>query len=75
MTARVTGLGLLPLAARSGEAGSEVEGPMGLVILGGLTTSTALNLVVLLMLYQRFGAGEAGAADTRSTDGKSFDAI
>jgi Cu/Ag efflux pump CusA len=55
MTALVTGLGLLPIALGSGEAGKEVEGPMALVILGGLTTSTALNLIVLPMLYRRFG--------------------
>jgi Cu/Ag efflux pump CusA len=58
MTALVTGLGLLPIAAGSGEAGKEVEGPMALVILGGLTTSTALNLLVLPMLYRRFGVSE-----------------
>ncbi len=55
MTALVTGLGLLPIAIGSGEAGREVEGPMALVILGGLATSTALNLIVLPMLYRRFG--------------------
>jgi len=47
MTATVTALGLLPLALKSGEAGCEIEGPMALVILGGLATSTALNLLVL----------------------------
>jgi Cu/Ag efflux pump CusA len=55
MTALVTALGLLPIAIGSGEAGKEVEGPMALVILGGLTTSTGLNLIVLPMLYHRFG--------------------
>jgi CzcA family heavy metal efflux pump len=55
MTALVTGLGLLPIAVGSGEAGREIEGPMALVILGGLATSTALNLVVLPLLYRRFG--------------------
>jgi Cu/Ag efflux pump CusA len=47
MTATVTALGVLPLALGSGEAGREIEGPMAIVILGGLTSSTALNLVVL----------------------------
>jgi CzcA family heavy metal efflux pump len=55
MTALVTGLGLLPIAIGSGEAGREIEGPMALVILGGLVTSTALNLLVLPVLYRRFG--------------------
>jgi len=55
MTATVTGLGLLPLALGSGEAGREIEGPMAIVILGGLTTSTALNLLVLPTLALRYG--------------------
>jgi Cu/Ag efflux pump CusA len=55
MTALVTGLGLLPIALGSGEAGREIEGPMALVILGGLVTSTALNLLVLPVFYRRFG--------------------
>ncbi|HLJ95635.1 MAG TPA: efflux RND transporter permease subunit [Gemmataceae bacterium] len=54
MTALVTALGLLPIALGSGEAGREIEGPMAWVILGGLTTSTALNLIVLPVLYRRF---------------------
>src|SRR6185436_14363795 len=53
MTALVTGLGLLPIALGSGEAGREIEGPMALVILGGLVTSTALNLFVLPVVYCR----------------------
>ena len=55
MTALVTGLGLLPLAIGSGEAGREIEGPMAIVILGGLLTSTVLNLLVLPTLALRFG--------------------
>ncbi len=55
MTALVTGLGLLPLALGSGEAGREIEGPMAIVILGGLLTSTLLNLLVLPTLALRFG--------------------
>jgi Cu/Ag efflux pump CusA len=55
MTALVTALGLLPIAWGSGEAGREIEGPMALVILGGLLTSTALNLFVLPILYRRLG--------------------
>jgi Cu/Ag efflux pump CusA len=55
MTAAVTGLGLLPLAIGSGEPGREIEGPMAMVILGGLATSTVLNLVVLPTLALRYG--------------------
>jgi Cu/Ag efflux pump CusA len=53
MPALVTGLGLLPIALGSGEAGREIEGPMAQVILGGLVTSTALNLLVLPVLYRK----------------------
>jgi CzcA family heavy metal efflux pump len=55
MTALVTALGLLPIAIGAGEAGREIEGPMALVILGGLVTSTGLNLFVLPVLYRRVG--------------------
>jgi CzcA family heavy metal efflux pump len=55
MTALVTALGLLPLALGTGEAGREIEGPMAIVILGGLVTSTLLNLLVLPTLALKFG--------------------
>jgi Cu/Ag efflux pump CusA len=55
MTALVTALGLLPLAMGTGEAGQEIEGPMALVILGGLITSTSLNLLILPTLALRYG--------------------
>ena len=61
MTALVTALGLLPLAIGSGDPGREIEGPMALVILGGLVTSTALNLLVLpglALRFARFGQKE-----------------
>jgi YHS domain-containing protein len=53
MTASATTLGLLPPALGSGQAGREIEGPMAIVILGGLVTSTALNLPVLPTLAVR----------------------
>jgi len=60
MTALVTGLGLLPLALGRHDAGREIEGPMAIVILGGLASSTALNLLVLPVLALKFGRfGEA----------------
>jgi Cu/Ag efflux pump CusA len=55
MTALVVALGLLPIALQSGEAGKEIEGPMAIVILGGLVTSTMLNLLVLPALALRYG--------------------
>jgi len=58
MTAIVTALGLMPLAIGSGEAGREIEGPMAIVILGGLVTSTVLNLLVLPTLALKFGRFE-----------------
>jgi len=62
MTAIVTGLGLMPLALGSGEPGKEIEGPMAVVILGGLITSTALNLLVLPTLALRYGRFERNGA-------------
>jgi CzcA family heavy metal efflux pump len=58
MTALVTGLGLLPLAIGSGDPGREIEGPMATIILGGLVTSTLLNLLVLPTLALRYGRFE-----------------
>ncbi|HEY8795777.1 MAG TPA: efflux RND transporter permease subunit [Gemmatimonadaceae bacterium] len=55
MTAFITGLGLLPLAIGGGDPGREIEGPLAIVILGGLVTSTALSLFVLPTLALRFG--------------------
>ena len=58
MTALVTALGLLPLALGSNAPGREIEGPMAIVILGGLFTSTALNLLLLPGLALRYGRFE-----------------
>jgi Cu/Ag efflux pump CusA len=55
MTAIVTALGLFPLVIGSGEPGREIEGPMACIIVGGLLTSTALNLLILPALLLRFG--------------------
>jgi Cu/Ag efflux pump CusA len=55
MTALTAGLALLPLAVSGNKPGYEVEYPMAIVILGGLVTSTLLNLLVLPVLYERFG--------------------
>jgi Cu/Ag efflux pump CusA len=60
MTSIVTALGLLPLAIASGSPGREIEGPMAIVILGGLITSTALNLLVLPALALKYGKFSEG---------------
>jgi len=56
MTALCAGLALVPLALAGGEPGSEIQTPMAIVILWGLLSSTALNMVVVPALYLRFGA-------------------
>lgn len=53
MTASATGLALLPLAVLGSIPGHEIEHPMAVVILGGLVTSTLLNLFVVPSLYLR----------------------
>ena len=55
MTALVTALGLLPLAVGSGQPGREIEGPMATIIVGGLVTSTMLNLLILPSIMLHFG--------------------
>ncbi|HLC06510.1 MAG TPA: efflux RND transporter permease subunit [Anaerolineales bacterium] len=55
MTALTTGLALVPLAIAGNIPGHEIEHPMAIVILGGLFTSTVLNLFVVPSLYLRFG--------------------
>ncbi len=55
MTALATGLALVPLVVAGSRPGNEIEHPMAVVILGGLVTSTALNLLVVPALYVRFG--------------------
>ena len=55
MTACATGLALVPLAIAGSKPGHEIEHPMAIVILGGLITSTVLNLFVIPSLYLRFG--------------------
>jgi Cu/Ag efflux pump CusA len=54
MTASATALAVVPLVAAGSIPGHEVEHPMAVVILGGLATSTLLNLFVLPSLYLRF---------------------
>lgn len=55
MTALATGLALVPLAIAGDKPGQEIEHPLAVVILGGLVTSTLLNLFLLPALYLAFG--------------------
>jgi Cu/Ag efflux pump CusA len=59
MTALATAAALLPLLIAGDQAGTEVIRPMAVVILGGLVTSTVLNLFVLPALFLRFGSSSA----------------
>ena len=59
MTALVTGIGLVPLALGAGEPGREIQQPMAVVILGGIVTSTFLNMIVIPALYLKYGAATA----------------
>jgi len=61
MTALTTGLAISPLVVLGRIPGHEIEHPMAVVILGGLVTSTLLNLFVMPLLYARFGARGANA--------------
>jgi Cu/Ag efflux pump CusA len=55
MTSLATGLAVVPLIVLGDRPGHEIEYPLAVVILGGLTTSTLLNLFVVPSLYLRFG--------------------
>ena len=63
MTSLATGLALVPLVVLGARPGHEIEHPLAVVVIGGLVTSTLLNLFVLPSLYLRFGRGrrEKGA--------------
>jgi Cu/Ag efflux pump CusA len=63
MTTGATAFAILPLVIYGNQPGQEIEYPMAVVILGGLVTSTLLNLFLLPALYLRFGAGTSGAAE------------
>jgi CzcA family heavy metal efflux pump len=57
MTSLATGLALVPLVVLGDRPGHEIELPLAVVVLGGLVTSTLLNLVILPSLYLRWGHG------------------
>lgn len=55
MTALTTGLALIPLALSAEKPGSEIQAPMSMVILGGLLSATFLTLIVLPVLFEKWG--------------------
>jgi CzcA family heavy metal efflux pump len=61
MTAATAALALVPLALQGDRPGNEIQSPMAVVILGGLVTSTLLNLLVVPILYERWGGGRTDA--------------
>lgn len=61
MTASCAALAMLPLVIRADQPGHEIEAPMAAVILGGLVTSTALNLLLMPALYAAYGRRPSGA--------------
>ncbi len=76
MTALAAGLGLLPLALSGNKPGYEVEYPMAVVILGGLFTSTVLNLFLLPVLYERLGRSALPADEEKAVKiAESKDAV
>ncbi|WP_298668640.1 CusA/CzcA family heavy metal efflux RND transporter [uncultured Sphingomonas sp.] len=62
MTASITAFGLVPLLFASGP-GSEIQRPLAIVVIGGLITSTLLTLILLPMLFARFGESDRERAD------------
>ena len=66
MTASIAAFGLVPLLFASGP-GSEIQKPLAIVVIGGLATSTALTLVLLPILFRRFGvAARSSQVEMRS---------
>jgi Cu/Ag efflux pump CusA len=59
MTACTTGLALVPMVVAGNVPGHEIEYPMAIVIMGGLVTSTLLNLFVVPSLYLKFGRSKS----------------
>ena len=69
MTSLATGLALVPLVVLGDRPGHEIEHPLAVVILGGLLTSTLLNLFVTPLLYLRFGRSRRTAAAATAAAG------
>lgn len=68
MTASITAFGLVPLLFATGP-GSEIQRPLAIVVIGGLVTSTLLTLILLPILYERFGESAADRVDDAPAGG------
>lgn len=66
MTACITGLGLVPLLLASGP-GSEIQKPLAIVVIGGLLSATLLTLILLPILFRRFGVPAAAPTQSGAT--------
>jgi CzcA family heavy metal efflux pump len=75
MTALTAGLALIPLALGGGEPGNELQTPMAIVILGGLLSATALNMVVLPALYWLWGERRVATVEERETAARELEPI
>ena len=69
MTTGATALAIIPLVIYGDLPGHEIEFPMAVVILGGLVTSTLLNLFIIPALYLRFGRGVVKAGNSATEPG------
>ncbi len=67
MTACCAGLALVPLIVAGNRPGHEIEYPMAIVIVGGLISSTILNLFLLPALYAKFGRGQGPVTNDESS--------
>jgi Cu/Ag efflux pump CusA len=69
MTTLACGLALVPLVVAGSVPGNEIEHPLAVVVIGGLFTSTLLNLFVVPALYLRFGRGKRAPATSVAVAG------
>ncbi len=70
MTAMTTALALMAIIVGGNRPGQEIEHPMALVILGGLVSSVLLNLLVMPVLYWKFGRAGGKKSDDPVQQGR-----
>ncbi len=70
MTASIAAFGLVPLLFASGP-GSEIQKPLAIVVIGGLVSATLLTLVLLPILYERFGESEGEHEEEHTDEGEA----